>query len=749
MTDKIKQSVRLHEEADKSNRQRLYDSTRKRDGTQPRTGRTPQHQPSANDSTHQEAKGMNITLNIDSRMFYEKPQGTEIAAIRKRLGKGKVNISTDELINHVELGKSFTPAAMDGTTGNTWKSQQVIVADIDNETAQITDADGVIREIEPIKSNEAANLCESYGITPFFMYHTFSNSDEREKYRIVLITDQAITDKQEAAELTARFANIFNRLAPGAADTTMSDAARLIFGGKPGCTFNITEQVTPLQVLRALPPLNEQSPQQLTLQEQTAPNTAEPTTAASDPDGLDFSWIQQSEKQRQLDWLQQWADRHGVILGKRYEITQPPHEGATVICVVCPWKHLHGETTAPNESVIFVEKNGQLGYLCRHAHCTGKKWQDYRAEIERRTSSKTVQDTPQERTERPQSDLNGDQATAADQDGNGAENANTGDDLEMFLDKVQTEAYKPHATGLPFLDKLLDGGIISQTLLTILAAPSAGKTTLCAQIAETLAEHETPVLYFNLEMSAEQMIAKAISARLQRKNICSMSMTDVLQGYKWTDEQARHVMNELETYRRTNYRYIRYSPAGVGTDINNILQYLDQVGTAALNAGRPAPAVVLDYLHLLTGGNDDLQERIKIAVKGLKDYACKYDTFVICITAISKDDMNKGKITLASGRDSSNIPYTADVQISLNYYEIDDGKVTMDNAREMERLQTPLTGKRDMILRVLKNRFGTQGRSVRVDFDAAHNIFYRDADRVDFEEVNDSTTFDDDIIMTI
>jgi replicative DNA helicase len=168
-----------------------------------------------------------------------------------------------------------------------------------------------------------------------------------------------------------------------------------------------------------------------------------------------------------------------------------------------------------------------------------------------------------------------------------------------------------------------------------------------------------------------------------------------------------------------------------------------------MTAGKQAPAVVLDYLHLLTGGNDDLQERIKIAVKGLKDYASKYDTFVICITAISKEDMNKGKITLASGRDSSNIPYTADLQISLNYYEVDAGKVKIDDQAEMERLQSPLTGRRDMILRVLKNRFGTQGKSVRVDFDAAHNIFYRDDDKVMFEEA-ETTSFDDqDFIQVI
>lgn len=317
------------------------------------------------------------------------------------------------------------------------------------------------------------------------------------------------------------------------------------------------------------------------------------------------------------------------------------------------------------------------------------------------------------------------------------------DDLTTFLEKVQTEAYKPHKTGLLFFDEILGGGFISQTLNNILAAPAAGKTTLCAQLAETMAANKTPVIYLNLEMSAEQMIAKAISARLRRKGY-KMTMTDILQGYTWTEEQREKVTAEIEDYKETNYKYIKYSPAGTGTDVNRILKYLNTAGEKAKADNKPAPVVILDYLHLLTGGNDDLQERIKIAVKGLKDYAMKYDTFVICVVAISKEDMTKGKITLASGRDSSNIAYTADVQISLNYYEVDDGNVTMDNAREMERLQNPLNGERDMILRILKNRFGAQGKSARVPLDIAHNLFDPNNEAVTFEEVKGCGTFDDD-----
>lgn len=303
-----------------------------------------------------------------------------------------------------------------------------------------------------------------------------------------------------------------------------------------------------------------------------------------------------------------------------------------------------------------------------------------------------------------------------------AEKKLNADDITDFLEKVQTEAYRPHRTGLTFFDDLTGGGVINQSLLLLLAAPGTGKTTLCAQLAECMAVHETPVIYINLEMSREQMIAKAISARLFRKGHNKTAL-QVLQGYKWSEDDRAVIAETAEEYRRESLPYIRYNPDSVSSDIKDILQYLTAAGEAAKAAGKPAPAVIIDYLHLISSRDRiEPQELIKQSVVGLKQYAVDYDTFVVAIVATNRTSNTGGRLTMESGRDSSNIEYTADYQLSLNYFDIDNGKVKPTDVEALAKLQQ--AQRREMILRVLKGRLVMPGRSVKVLFDAANNTFY-------------------------
>lgn len=215
---------------------------------------------------------MRIRLNIDRTPNQAKPTSAQAGIIRNRLGKGSAEIDTQELIAIIEKGGAFTPALMNGTSGDNWQSQQVIIADIDNDKElrdengnKVKDETGHVIKIpveNPLSSNKALEACKAAGITPFCMYHTFSNGKvldgvKLEKYRIVVILDKPITDGEESAELTARFADLFNRVSAECADTTMADKARLIFGSYKGSIINNAGSITPLEVMRALPEVND------------------------------------------------------------------------------------------------------------------------------------------------------------------------------------------------------------------------------------------------------------------------------------------------------------------------------------------------------------------------------------------------------------------------------------------------------------------------------------------------------------
>lgn len=321
----------------------------------------------------------------------------------------------------------------------------------------------------------------------------------------------------------------------------------------------------------------------------------------------------------------------------------------------------------------------------------------------------------------------------------GKNSKGTQDVMQEFCDTIQSEAYKPYTTDINFFDDLLGGGLIRGTLTILLAAPGAGKTALCAQLSEAIAEHGKQVLYLNFEMSQHQMLARSISSRATIKGVPTTAL-QVMQGYAWTEEQKKVIPETIAEYREKVYPFMRYRPDRVGTDFKEIRDYLQKVGDKAIAEGKEAPAVVVDYLHLITGGSDP-QDTIKQTLFMLKDgYAAKYNTIVICIAAANRSSNDDGRISLTSGRDSSGIEYTADYQLGLNYYECEQpAKISIGNQKRenpdyvnpqdpvaMGMLQSKEV--RRMVLRVLKGRFIAPGRSANLQFHAPTAHFYGERD---------------------
>lgn len=327
-----------------------------------------------------------------------------------------------------------------------------------------------------------------------------------------------------------------------------------------------------------------------------------------------------------------------------------------------------------------------------------------------------------------------------------AGNAVVRDSVELFdsfMGKIQTEAYKPMRTGMSAFDNLLGGGIMKQSLVILSAAPGTGKTTLAQQIFETMATDGNDVVFLNLEMSREQLLARSVS-RIVKRNGGTLTASGILQGYSWTDEQRRQVNQAATEYRTRIAPRMHYNPDGCTTDLQSITEALTREAETAIAAGRKPPVVVLDYLHLVTTAQREEQsEIVKKTVAALKDYAIKYDTFVFCISATNRTSNQRGQISLESGRDTSAIEYTADVALSLNYAALhdktklpmprkdDDGNVIpgsteyqvadANNPDHMEYLQRqPI---RQMLVQVLKNRMNEPGGKLYLAFDAAHSQF--------------------------
>lgn len=309
--------------------------------------------------------------------------------------------------------------------------------------------------------------------------------------------------------------------------------------------------------------------------------------------------------------------------------------------------------------------------------------------------------------------------------------------VDSFLQAIQTEKYKPIRTGINDIDRVLCGGFTRQQVIILGAAPGAGKTALAQWIFEGMAQRGTPCVYVNLEMSREQLLARSIS-RIAARQGAKVRALEVLQGYKWTDAQRAAVIAAAQEYKQNIAPRFIMNPDGISADLDTILAYLEAEAQRAEKAGQPAPVCVLDYLQLISGQpREDAPTVIKRAVAGFKAYAIKHDTICFVIIAHNRKSNATGSVSMESGRDTSAIEYSADLQLALTFTAClkRDGKA----GKDPEDL-TPEEKKR-VTLRIVKGRFGGIGTDVDLHFDGATMTYTQTAG--EFIETNEPTPFDE------
>lgn len=333
--------------------------------------------------------------------------------------------------------------------------------------------------------------------------------------------------------------------------------------------------------------------------------------------------------------------------------------------------------------------------------------------------------------------------------------------LEDFLLSVMDKdarTFEPIPTGIKNIDRALEGGFIRGTLVTLGAPPAMGKTALAQWIFENIANAGHDVLYINLEMSREQLLARSISRIAYRYGKKDFSALDVLRGYAWTEEQREAITTAAEIYKRDIAPHFIYNPDGVTNSIDSILKVME-AETARLKAlGKPAPLVCIDYLQLVDSGERDAIEGLKDVIFTLKDFAKREETVVMVIIANNRASNKSGTVDMESGRDSSAIEYSGDIMLGISYTAIEDRRkytytyedkngnlkektatYDLDTIRRLKK-EAYEEGKElpavcsEVSLKVLKSRFTEAERRANLIFDGKHSTFkqvemrYKDKD---------------------
>lgn len=507
---------------------------------------------------------MIIKLNIDTQRLQGKPAVFD-GRLRNRLCSAASirEVTPEQLIQAVREGRSFTPAVMIGTTGDTWQAQQVICADIDNDTGK-KDADGhKIRLAVPLTPEKAREVMAQYGITPYFMYYSFSNADNWPKFRIVLILDEPITDPDTANDLIARFTGIFNALYKGqtieingnkrplkCADTTASDNARLYYGGKADSVFYVSGQTTRTELLQALPVYDDEQP---------AERAETPAEAVKTQWEYKRTPAQQNGLQRPYNALQAQfeADKESFNLAAYVESTtnsRPVKRGRALFfnpCPICGHNddfqvtgsvyHCHSSSGGTGGSIIdyLMNKDGlEMGAACDKFkyEIMGYDREEWRKAYIADKYPQPI--TPAETGEKRQIDTPAANAAKDVQNGQNAQDAQPAQPLGLLtLERAIAilEAVDDKYLEMPRFKTFCDMVKLKTHDTVVIAADTgAGKSSLALNFLHEL-QDRYPALYINLEMDEATILQRLVA-------IHTGIELDEIEGYKH-DANTRSKVN--------------------------------------------------------------------------------------------------------------------------------------------------------------------------------------------------------------
>lgn len=320
--------------------------------------------------------------------------------------------------------------------------------------------------------------------------------------------------------------------------------------------------------------------------------------------------------------------------------------------------------------------------------------------------------------------------------------------IDLFINHALSNRYKPIKTGFNNLDKALDGGFLNGTLVTLGGAPGVGKTSYIQMLFEQMALNGNTVLYINLEMHKDILLARSLSRWALRNHKTRISPINILRLTEQPDEVKITVNAVAAEYKKHIAPNFCYNPRSLeDNNIDTIINVMELETDRLQRQGKTTPIVCIDYLHLVDGKSSDEKQAIKEIILKLKQFAIKHNTLVLCIVAHGRESSKGGVSTMFDSRDSSNIEYTADVMLTMNHRLVEEQRKV--NAAELteleietdETLYTPGIIKRlkqayknqgltipqhlqEVCLTIQKGRIGAEpGAQINYIFDGAHSEF--------------------------
>lgn len=326
----------------------------------------------------------------------------------------------------------------------------------------------------------------------------------------------------------------------------------------------------------------------------------------------------------------------------------------------------------------------------------------------------------------------------------------TGELLDSIIAEInEDKERKAITTGFAGIDEILNGGL-HPAFYVIGAISSLGKTALVLQIADNVAKQGRDVLFFSLEMSRKELVARSLSRGtceyvnkfgawyIDNKRVvpkAGLTVSNILLGNIAHKEQAAALQYGQMMYKQGAGQHM-YIVEGTGNVGHEEIRRMVAWHTAKHGT---APIVVVDYVQLLSLADErNIADKQKIdqAIMELKRISRDFNTPVIGISSLNRKSYND-PVGFDAFKESGIIEYTADVLIGLNFKELeteDDETATDKKAGKAKGPKNPITVRNEnnqkkknaepieISFNVLKNRNGLTG-STPLHFISMFNYF--------------------------
>jgi len=169
-----------------------------------------------------------IKVMRDSKSFKNKKEIYMDELVRRmKLNEAEATVeaTVEEIANLIIDGYAIRPAVLEGgACKENWKSQQMFMLDIDN------DKEKGGKDYKFIDIQSAYEYFKSLGITPVFIYksYSYSEAENKIKFRMVFVTNQEITNVEIRKKLQATLMGLLDDV--GNTDIRCKDENRVFLG---------------------------------------------------------------------------------------------------------------------------------------------------------------------------------------------------------------------------------------------------------------------------------------------------------------------------------------------------------------------------------------------------------------------------------------------------------------------------------------------------------------------------------------